>query len=72
MLQGGNEDSEKLIREKAFEKGVLAMPGTPFMPDGRPTPYVRASFSTLEPDEVCEALRRLKDVLLEVRAQTSE
>lgn len=72
LLKGGNEDSEELIREKAFKKGVLAMPGAPFMPDGGPTQYVRASFSLLEPDEIQEALRRLRDVLLEERSQTSE
>lgn len=38
----------------------------------RPTPYIRASFSTLEPDKVCEALGRLKDVLLVAQSQTSQ
>lgn len=51
---------------------MLAMPGAPFMPDGGPTQYVRASFSLLGPDEIHEALRRLRDVLLEERSQTSE
>ncbi len=40
-------DSEAVIRTKALEKGVLALPGTVFHPGGRKTAYVRASFSLL-------------------------
>ncbi|KAL4246429.1 Class-I pyridoxal-phosphate-dependent aminotransferase-like protein [Abortiporus biennis] len=60
-------DSETVIRSKALEKGVLALPGTVFLPDGKKTAYVRASFSLLEEDQVNEALRRLKEVILEER-----
>lgn len=61
------EDSETVIRTKALEKGVLALPGTSFLPNGGKTAYVRASFSLLEEDQVEEALRRLKVTLLEAR-----
>ncbi|KAJ2966423.1 hypothetical protein NUW54_g13811 [Trametes sanguinea] len=44
----GEEDSESLIRTKALEKGVLALPGTVFLPDGGKTAYVRAAFSLLD------------------------
>lgn len=71
LLEGGNEDSEEIIRDKAFKKGVLAMPGSPFMPDGQRSSYVRASFSLLEPNEIYEALRRLREVLLEARAEVA-
>ncbi|THH31490.1 hypothetical protein EUX98_g2696 [Antrodiella citrinella] len=37
-----DNDSEALVRTKAYENGVLALPGTVFLPDGRKTPYVRA------------------------------
>lgn len=60
-------DSEAIIRTNALEKGVLALPGTVFMPDGRKTAYVRASFSLLCEEDVNEALRRLKEVILEAR-----
>jgi len=56
-------DSEALVRTKAFENGVLALPGTIFLPNGKKTAYVRASFSLLEEDQVNEALRRLAEVL---------
>lgn len=60
-------DSESLIRTKAFENGVLALPGTVFLPNGAKTAYVRASFSLLEEAEVREALRRLREVLVRER-----
>ena len=60
-------DSESVIRTRAFERGVLALPGTVFLPNGRETAYVRASFSLLAEDQVEEAVKRLRDTLLEVR-----
>ena len=63
----GDGDSATLIREKAVEKGVLALPGTVFLPNGRKTAYVRASFSLLTPEDVEEAVKRLRDVILEAQ-----
>lgn len=60
-------DSESIIRKNAVEKGVLALPGTVFLPNGRKTAYVRASFSLLSEADVEEAVRRLKEVILEAR-----
>ncbi|CAL1717225.1 unnamed protein product [Somion occarium] len=60
-------DSEALITTKAFENGVLALPGTAFLPNGRKTAYVRASFSLLSESQVDEALRRLREVILEAQ-----
>ncbi|KAI0058407.1 PLP-dependent transferase [Artomyces pyxidatus] len=62
-------DSAHLIQTKAYENGVLALPGTVFLPNGASTAYVRASFSLLEEDEVNEALRRLRVVILKERGQ---
>ena len=64
---GEEGDSFDLIRNKAFENGVLALPGTVFLPDGRKTAYVRASFSLLSEEDVNEALRRLRVTILEAR-----
>jgi tryptophan aminotransferase len=64
LLLGENGDSESVIRTKAFEGGVLALPGTVFFPNGARTTYVRASFSLLEEEQVNEALRRLRVVIL--------
>ncbi|KAI0815990.1 PLP-dependent transferase [Trametes gibbosa] len=61
------EDSETLIRTKALERGVLALPGTVFLPDGAKTAYVRAAFSLLDESDVEEAIKRLRDVVLEAR-----
>ena len=66
-LEGEEEDSESLIRGKALEKGVLALPGTVFLPDGGKTPYVRAAFSLLDEADVEEAIKRLRAVVLETR-----
>lgn len=60
-------DSEYIIRTTALERGVLALPGAAFYPNPRKTPYVRASFSLLPEDQVDEALRRLREVILEAR-----
>lgn len=61
------EDSKVIIEEKAFERGVLALPGTVFLPGGQKTAYVRAAFSLLDEADVNEALRRLRGVILEAR-----
>jgi tryptophan aminotransferase len=60
-------DSESVIRKNALEKGVLALPGTVFLPNGRKSAYVRASFSLLNETDVDEAVRRLKEVVLDAR-----
>jgi tryptophan aminotransferase len=62
------DDAEALVRTHALERGVLALPGTVFLPDGRKTAYVRASFSLLDEAEVEEACRRLADTVREARA----
>jgi len=67
LLLGEDGDSASVIRTKAFEGGVLALPGTVFFPNGARTAYVRASFSLLEEEQVNEALRRLRVVLLRER-----
>lgn len=65
---GGDEgDSESIIRTKAYERGVLALPGTVFLPRGGKTAYVRAAFSLLAEDEVEEAIKRLRQTILEAR-----
>ncbi|KAI0733586.1 PLP-dependent transferase [Fomitopsis betulina] len=65
---GEEGDSESIIRTKAYERGVLALPGTVFLPRGGKTAYVRASFSLLGEEEVDEAVKRLRETILEVRA----
>ncbi|KZP17701.1 PLP-dependent transferase [Athelia psychrophila] len=64
---GAEEDSAAIIRTHALEKGVLALPGTAFLPNGRKTAYVRASFSLLGDADIDEALRRLGSVVAEAR-----
>lgn len=56
-------DSQELIATKAYENGVLALPGTVFIPSDGITAYVRASFSVLDEERVNEALRRLGEVV---------
>ncbi|KAI0750181.1 PLP-dependent transferase [Daedaleopsis nitida] len=69
---GYEGDSEVIIRTKALENGVIALPGTVFHPSGRKTTYVRASFSLLPEEQVEEALKRLRTVLLQVRGESDE
>ena len=46
---------------------MLALPGTSFLATGGKTAYVRASFSLSGPEDVEEALRRLKVTILQER-----
>jgi len=62
-------DSESVIRTQAFERGVLVLPGTVFLPNGRKTAYVRASFSLLGEEDVDEALKRLRATVLDARGK---
>jgi tryptophan aminotransferase len=61
-------DSESVIRTKALEHGVLALPGTVFLPNGRKTAYVRAAFSLTGKEDVDKAVMRIRDVILDARA----
>ncbi|KAJ3337805.1 hypothetical protein HDU93_000480 [Gonapodya sp. JEL0774] len=69
----GIKDSGKLVREKAVERKVLLLPGEEFIPNGGPTPYVRAAFSTASESQMDEALKRLeiKILLVENVSQTA-
>ena len=62
-------DSNDLVRGKAKDKGVLCLPGVVFMPDGSATPCVRTSFSMVTEEDADEAFRRLREVVLEARAE---
>ena len=64
-------DSEAAIKTRAFERGVLALPGTVFLPNGRKTAYVRASFSLTGEEDVNEAVQRLRLAILDSRAATA-
>lgn len=64
---GTEGDSFAIIREKAVEKGVLAVPGTSFMPSGSKSAFVRCSFSLATPEQAEEGFRRLKEVIEDAR-----
>lgn len=57
---GQHGDSFQLVSERARAKGVLAVPGVAFMPNGECTSYVRTSFSNIPEEDVEEAFRRLR------------
>ncbi|KAJ7195605.1 TdiD protein [Mycena pura] len=67
----GAEDSAQVVRTQAVARGVLALPGTVFLPDGRASAYVRAAFSLLSEQEVDEAMRRLRATILDARSAAS-
>lgn len=46
---------------------MLALPGTVFLPSGGKTAYVRASFSLLDIGDVDEALKRLREAIIDAR-----
>ncbi|KAL1917420.1 uncharacterized protein VTP21DRAFT_3813 [Calcarisporiella thermophila] len=61
----GVEDTRELVKKKALEKKVLAVPGEAFIPNTRPSPYLRLSFSTIQEAQMDEALSRLAELLRE-------
>ncbi|KAJ7241335.1 pyridoxal phosphate-dependent transferase [Mycena haematopus] len=68
---GHTADSAEIVLGKAVSKGVLAVPGTAFMPLGGATPFLRVSFSQIEDELTEEACQRLRDVILEARAEAA-
>ena len=57
----GIEDASVFVRQRAFEEGVLALPGDAFLPSPGPkSPYVRAAFSIPTDEEIDLALGRLR------------
>ncbi|KDR77824.1 hypothetical protein GALMADRAFT_210056 [Galerina marginata CBS 339.88] len=64
-------DSEVVIKTKAFKNGVLALPGTVFLPNERRTPYVRASFSLTGEEDVDRAMQRIRDAILDARVSVN-
>jgi tryptophan aminotransferase len=69
---GVEEDSYDVILSKGLERGVLALPGAGFFPNSRKTAYVRASFSAAPAEEVDEALKRLREVIIAARASNKK
>ncbi|KAJ3076370.1 hypothetical protein HK102_005429 [Quaeritorhiza haematococci] len=65
----GVDDAAALISTKAKEKKVLLVPGFEFFPNPRATPYVRAAYSTATPQEMDEALQRLRELVLEAQTK---
>ncbi|KAF5349796.1 hypothetical protein D9758_010181 [Tetrapyrgos nigripes] len=63
-------DSKALIEGAAYANGVLALPGTVFLPNGGKSGYVRASFSLLTEEQVEEALKRLGRTIREQQGDT--
>jgi len=62
-------DSDDVITRRAFKQKILALPGTSFYPNGRKTAYVRAAFSVLAEEYFDEAVRRLAEIVKEVRLE---
>ena len=65
---GEEADAYAVIAEKAVEKGIVAVPGTAFMPGGGKSGFVRTSFSLVSDADADEAMRRLREVILDAQA----
>ena len=60
----GIEDTKSMIETKAREKKVLLVPGEAFRPDGNASSCVRASFSLSTKEQMEEAMKRLREVIV--------
>ncbi|KAJ2932506.1 hypothetical protein H1R20_g4580, partial [Candolleomyces eurysporus] len=65
-------DSKAIIENRAFNRGVLALPGTAFLPNGRKTAYVRAAFSLTPEEDVDIALGRLREAILDAKEESKK
>lgn len=65
--QEAEGDSHAAILTCGVERGVLALPGAAFLPNGRKSAYVRASFSLTPEQDVDEALKRLREAIVVAR-----
>ncbi|XP_013417330.1 kynurenine/alpha-aminoadipate aminotransferase, mitochondrial-like [Lingula anatina] len=62
-------DSRKLIEEKALAHNIAMAPGCIFSPNRDvPSPYLRASYSTISVDQIDVAMQRLAEVIKEEMA----
>lgn len=62
----GISDTKQLIEQKAIEKKVLFIPGNCFYIDSSaPSPYFRASFSVVSPEQMDMAFERLAQLIKE-------
>ncbi|KAF7329111.1 Aminotran-1-2 domain-containing protein [Mycena kentingensis (nom. inval.)] len=71
VTPGEDCDSHALVLQRAVAKGVLGVPGTAFMPLGGKTSYIRVSFSLIDDKDAEEACRRLREAVLEARADAA-
>ena len=60
----GIDDTKALIEEKAAAANVLFVPGQSFDPLDRPSPYIRASFSTASDEDMDVAMDRLAGLIV--------
>ena len=60
----GIDDTKALIEEKAAAANVLFVPGQSFDPLDRPSPYIRASFSTASDEDMDVAMERLAGLIV--------
>ncbi|GAA5850714.1 hypothetical protein JCM3766R1_000183 [Sporobolomyces carnicolor] len=66
---GSPGDSSELISTTAVKKGVLAVPGIGFLPNGGQSSHVRVSFSLATEEDAELAFQRLRDCILEARGE---
>lgn len=59
----GVKDSQRLIEERALSAKVLLLHGSAFLPQGGVSPFVRASFSTANDEEMELGVQRLSALL---------
>ncbi|GAA5912662.1 hypothetical protein JCM5296_006047 [Sporobolomyces johnsonii] len=62
-------DSSSLISTTAVQKGVLAVPGVGFLPNGGVSSFVRVSFSLATEQDAELAFQRLRECVLEARGE---
>ena len=60
----GIDDTKGLIEDKAAAANVLFVPGQSFDPLDRPSPYIRASFSTASDEDMDVAMERLAGLIV--------
>jgi len=65
-------DSSSLILTTAVQKGVLAVPGVGFLPNGGVSSHVRVSFSLATEEDAELGFQRLRECVLEARGDRED
>ena len=68
----GVEDTWGMIMEEGLKRNIMLVPGKVFVPQGRESPFLRASYSIVPEDKLDLAFSRLAELIREERERVAK